>query len=94
MALDDTATATPAQSAAARQRNTQLGILAVIGAGAAMISTDACLRVAIPEIGLGEAIMGRGFLTCLILSLIAIVQGVRWRHPGMRSRAMAVRIAG
>lgn len=95
MALDDTATAAaPQAAAAARPRNTQLGILAVIGAGLAMISTDACLRVAIPEIGLGEAIMGRGVLACLILSLIAVLQGVRWRHPGMRSRAMAVRIAG
>jgi hypothetical protein len=61
MALDDTAVASP--QTAARPRNTQLGILAVIGAGAAMMSTDACLRLAIPEIGLGEAIMGRGFLT-------------------------------
>jgi drug/metabolite transporter (DMT)-like permease len=94
MALDDTAVATPTQSATARPRNTQLGILAVIGAGVAMMSTDACLRLAIPEIGLGEAIMGRGFLTCLILSLIALAQGVRWRHPGMRSPALSVRIAG
>jgi drug/metabolite transporter (DMT)-like permease len=38
--------------------------------------------------------MGRGFLTCLILGLIAIAQGVRWRHPGLSSRAMGVRIAG
>ena len=93
MALDDTAAVAPSQSAA-RARNTQLGILAMVGAGMAMMSTDACLRIAIPEIGLGEALMGRGFLTCLILSTIAIIQGVRWRHPGMRSRAMAVRIAG
>ena len=100
MALDDTANrdrAAPAAGSAtavAPPRNTQLGILAMIGAGMAMISTDACLRVAIPEIGLGEAIMGRGFLTCLILGLIAVVQGVRWRHPGLSSRAMGVRIAG
>jgi drug/metabolite transporter (DMT)-like permease len=94
MVLDDAATATSAQSPATRPRNNQLGIFAVIGAGMAMMSTDACLRLAIPEIGLGEAIMGRGILTCLILSLIAIIQGVRWRHPGMRSPALGVRIAG
>ena len=101
MALDDTANrkraapaAGSADAAVTPPRNTQLGILAVIGAGVAMMSTDACLRIAIPEIGLGEAIMGRGVLTCLILSLIALAQGVRWRHPGMRSPAMGVRIAG
>jgi drug/metabolite transporter (DMT)-like permease len=93
MALRDATLEANAQ-AVPHQRNNLLGIAAVIGAGAAMICSDASMRVAIKEIGLGEAIAGRGLLTCLLLSLAAIAQGVSWRHPGMRSPAMQIRIAG
>jgi drug/metabolite transporter (DMT)-like permease len=77
-----------------RSRGNLFGIAAVIGAGIAMMSSDVCLRVAIPEAGFGASIAGRGALTCLLLALAALSQGVRWSHPGMKSPAMKVRIAG
>jgi len=94
MALEDVEKIGSGSAGAHRSRNNLLGIAAVIGAGAAMISSDACLRGVIAEAGLGQAIAGRGAVTCLLLSLAALAQRVQWSHPGMRSSAMGVRIAG
>lgn len=75
-------------------RSNLLGIACVIGAGIAMMSSDACLRDAIPQVGLGVAIAGRGAVTCLVLALAALALRASWSHPGMRTPAMGVRIAG
>jgi drug/metabolite transporter (DMT)-like permease len=75
-------------------RNNLLGIAAVIGAGAAMTASDACMRVAVRETGLGAAIMGRGAVTCLLLALLALALKSVWSHPGLTSPAMRIRIAG
>lgn len=83
-----------ARAGPSRARSNLFGIAAVIGAGIAMMSSDACLRVAIPEAGFGASIAGRGALACLLLALAALSQGVRWSHPGMKSPAMQVRITG
>ena len=77
-----------------RSSNNLLGIAAVIGAGMAMMSSDACLRVAIPEAGFGQSIAGRGVLACLLLTIAALSQRALWSHPGMKSVAMKGRIAG
>lgn len=100
MALEDTTAATTAGAGAAtdahpvRAKSNLLGIAAVIGAGAAMTSSDACLRVAIREIGLFEAIAGRGVIACLLLALVALSQKAVWSHPGLASGPMRIRIAG
>lgn len=99
MAIEDTkAAGTPDLGAAAarpvRGKSNLLGIAAVIGAGAAMISSDACLRVAIREIGLFEAIAGRGVMACLLLTIAALSQRAVWSHPGLTSGPMRIRIAG
>ena len=77
-----------------RARGNLLGIAAVIGAGMAMMSSDACLRGAVTEAGLGLAIAGRGAVACLVLTLAALALRANWSHPAMRSPAMGVRIAG
>ncbi len=89
----------PSQGAdvASRQpeaKSNLLGIVAVVGAGAAMISADACLRGAVRDIGLGAAIAGRGLLACLLLTLVAFSQRAQWSHPGLMSAPMGLRIAG
>ena len=94
MALDDLEKSALTHARPRQTRSNLLGIAAVIGAGIAMMSSDACLRVAIPEAGFGASIAGRGALTGLLLALAALSQGVRWSHPGMQSPAMQVRIAG
>jgi len=94
MALDDLEKSALTHARPRQTRSNLLGIAAVIGAGIAMMSSDACLRVAIPEAGFGASIAGRGALTGLLLALAALSQGVRWSHPGMKSPAMKVRIAG
>ncbi len=94
MALDEVEKGVLTHAGSRQPRSNLLGIAAVIGAGIAMMSSDACLRVAIPQAGFGTSIAGRGVLACLLLGLVALSQGVRWSHPGMKSFAMKVRIAG
>ena len=80
------------QQPKAKARNNLLGIAAVVGAGIAMMSSDACMRGAIRELPLGEAITGRGTLTCLFLTIAAAASAtMRW-HPGLLSVPMAVRV--
>jgi drug/metabolite transporter (DMT)-like permease len=72
--------------------NNLLGIGAVIGAGAAMMSADALAKVAVAETTLGQTIAGRGLVACLILTAAGLLQGqMRW-HPGMLSAPVMVRI--
>jgi drug/metabolite transporter (DMT)-like permease len=74
-------------------RSNLLGIVAVVGAGLAMMSSDACMRGAIKEIPLGEAIAGRGALACVLLLIAAMLYGaLRW-HAGLLSPPMCLRIA-
>ncbi len=69
-----------------------LGIGAVIGAGAAMMSADALAKVAVAETTLGQTIAGRGLVACLILTAAGLLQGqIRW-HPGLLSAPVVVRI--
>jgi drug/metabolite transporter (DMT)-like permease len=69
-----------------------LGIAAVIGAGAAMMSADALAKVAVAESALGQVIAGRGLVACLVLTVAGLLQGqIRW-HPGMVSVPVVVRI--
>jgi len=69
-----------------------LGIGAVIGAGAAMMSADALAKVAVAETTLGQTIAGRGLVACLILTAAGLIQGqIRW-HPGLLSAPVVVRI--
>jgi len=69
-----------------------LGIGAVIGAGAAMMSADALAKVAVAETTLGQTIAGRGLVACLILTAAGLMQGqIRW-HPGLLSAPVVVRI--
>ena len=69
-----------------------LGIGAVIGAGAAMMSADALAKVAVAETTLGQTIAGRGLVACLILTAAGLMQGqIRW-HPGLLSAPVIVRI--
>lgn len=74
--------------------NNVLGIVAVLGAGFFMISSDACVRQTLGEIPLGEAIMGRGGTACILLSLAGLATGTLKWHPGMLSRPMYLRIVG
>ena len=60
MALGDVGKVVSGAGAQVDPANNLLGIAAVIGAGMAMMSSDACLRVAIPEAGFGQSIAGRG----------------------------------
>lgn len=69
-----------------------LGIGAVIGAGAAMMSADALAKVAVAETTLGQTIAGRGLVAYLILTAAGLLQGqIRW-HPGLLSPPVVVRI--
>ena len=69
-----------------------LGIGAVIGAGAAMMSADALAKVAVAETTLGQTIAGRGLIACLILTAAGFLQGqIRW-HPSLLSAPVVVRI--
>jgi len=73
-------------------RNNLLGIAAVIGAGAAMMSADALAKVAVAETTLGQTICGRGLVACLILGVAGLVQGqLRW-HPALVTAPVVVRI--
>jgi drug/metabolite transporter (DMT)-like permease len=102
MTIEHAKTAVPASAGPTRagvaghgaRKHNLLGIAAVVGAGAAMISSDAFLRGAVSEIGLGAAIAGRATLACLFLTLVALSQRAIWSHPGLTSPPMRFRIAG
>ncbi len=73
-------------------RSNLTGIAAVIGAGAAMISADALARVAVAEASLAQAIAGRGFIACLLLTAAGLAQKqIRW-HSGLLSGPVIMRI--
>ncbi|MGE3916165.1 MAG: DMT family transporter [Hyphomicrobiaceae bacterium] len=68
------------------------GILAVIGAGAAMMTADALAKVAVAETALGQVIAGRGLVACVVLGAAGLALGqMRW-HPGVLSVPVLVRI--
>ncbi len=69
-----------------------LGIAATLGAGAAMITSDALARVALHHLPLGEVIAGRGVVACLILGAAAAISRQLSWHPRLLSLPAVLRI--
>ncbi|MEZ5851323.1 MAG: DMT family transporter [Hyphomicrobiaceae bacterium] len=73
-------------------QNNLLGIVATLGAGAAMIASDSFARAATHDVPLGAAIAGRGIVAFLILAAAAKASGQLQWHPRMRSLPVLTRI--
>lgn len=73
-------------------RGNLIGIAAVLGSGAAMMSADALAKVAVAETALGQVIAGRGLVACLVLTSAGLLLGqIRW-HPAVVSGPVVTRI--
>jgi drug/metabolite transporter (DMT)-like permease len=77
-----------------RRQRPLLGIASVIGAGFGMLASDACLKLAGRDLPLGEMILGRGLVTCLLLSAAAMATGALIDPRRLMVPAVGLRILG